>query len=159
MSTHDITLTVNGRKIARAVPARMTLIDFLRTELGLTGTHAGCEHGVCGACTIMVDGVAQRSCLMLAVQADGHEIATIEGISPTDGTLNEVQQALHESHGLQCGFCTAGIVMSLTCLKRDGASAQDMRRAMAGHLCRCTGYQGILRAIDAIAPEQESAHG
>jgi len=154
MSDHDITLTVNGRKVARRVPARLTLLDFLRGELGLTGTHAGCEHGVCGACTVIVDGTAQRSCLQFAVQADGHEITTIEGISPRDGSLNPVQQALHERHGLQCGFCTAGIVMTLETLTRSGASGDDMRDAMSGHICRCTGYQGILRAIAQLAGEE-----
>lgn len=157
MSDHDIQVTINGRKVARRVPARRTLVDFLRMDVGLTGTHAGCEHGVCGACTIIFDGTAQRSCLMLAVQADGHEITTIEGVSPADGSLNEVQQALHEQHGLQCGFCTPGIVMSLTTLTRDGASGEEMRRAMSGHLCRCTGYQGILKAIAGLSGEQLAA--
>jgi len=162
MSDHDITLTVNGRTVSRRVPARLTLIDFLRGELGLTGTHAGCEHGVCGACTILVDGVAQRSCLQFAVQADGHEIETVEGVSPRDGSLNEVQQALHDGHGLQCGFCSPGIVMTLESLRRAGGDGEAMRAAMSGHLCRCTGYQGILRAIAGLAGEaagEELAHG
>ncbi len=153
MSDHDITLTVNGRKLARRVPARLTLLDFLRGELGLTGTHAGCEHGVCGACTVMVDGTAQRACLQFAVQADGHDVTTIEGVSPSEDSLGPVQQALHEQHGLQCGFCTPGIVMTLESLHRTGADGDAMRAAMSGHLCRCTGYQGILRAIAQLADE------
>ena len=154
MSDHDIQMTVNGRKFARRVPARRTLLDFLRMDLGFTGTHTGCEHGVCGACTILVDGIAQRACLTLAVQMDGHEVTTVEGVASSDGVFNTVQKALHENHALQCGFCTPGIVMTLTSMHQAGASAQDMKAAMSGHICRCTGYQGLLRAIDHIAGGQ-----
>lgn len=153
MSDHDITLTVNGIALTRRVPARLTLLDFIRQDLGLTGTHSGCEHGVCGACTVLVDGLAVRACLMFAVQADGAEIGTIEGVADDDGTLHPVQQALHESHGLQCGFCTPGIVMTLKSLgeAEPAASRDQMIEALSGHICRCTGYQGILKAIDRLA--------
>ena len=159
MSDHDISVSVNGTKVARRVPARRTLLDFLRGDLGLTGTHAGCEHGVCGACTVMVDGLAVRSCLMFAVQADKAEVTTIEGVAEDDGTFHPVQQAMHDSHGLQCGFCTAGIVMTLKSMHGDDqpASREDMTEALSGHICRCTGYQGILKAIDILAGEK--AHG
>jgi aerobic carbon-monoxide dehydrogenase small subunit len=162
MSEHDITLTVNGITLARRVPARLTLLDFLRQDLGLTGTHVGCEHGVCGACTVLVGGLAVRACLMFAVQSDGAEIGTIEGVAGSDGTLHPVQQALHESHGLQCGFCTPGIVMTLKSLTEANgtASREQMVEALSGHICRCTGYQGILRAIDRLTAEaKEQADG
>lgn len=157
MSDHDITLSVNGTTIARRVPARRTLLDFLRADLGLTGTHAGCEHGVCGACTVLVDGLAVRSCLMFAVQADAAKVCTIEGVADGDGTLHPVQQALHDSHGLQCGFCTPGIVMTLKSMTEDGKSASrdEMAAALSGHICRCTGYQGILKAIDLLSGRGE----
>lgn len=157
MSDHDITLSVNGTTIARRVPARRTLLDFLRADLGLTGTHAGCEHGVCGACTVLVDGLAVRSCLMFAVQADAAKVGTIEGVADEDGTLHPVQQAMHDSHGLQCGFCTPGIVMTLKSMTEDGKSASrdEMAAALSGHICRCTGYQGILKAVDLLAGRGE----
>ena len=161
MSDHDITVSVNGMTIARRVPARRTLLDFLRQDLGLTGTHAGCEHGVCGACTVQVDGLAVRSCLMFAVQADAAEVSTIEGVAHNDGTLHPVQQAMHESHGLQCGFCTPGIIMTLKSLS-DGdqpANREQMTEALSGHICRCTGYQGILRAIDSLSGDTGEANG
>lgn len=153
MSDHDIRLTVNGKAIDARVPARRTLLDFLRADCTLTGTHAGCEHGVCGACTVIVEGAPVRSCLMLSVQANGCEVSTIESIAAQDGTLDAVQTALHEENGLQCGFCTAGIVMSLVAVQRRKANADraDFEEAMSGHLCRCTGYQGIKRAIERIA--------
>ena len=151
MSDHDISLTVNGQKLRKRVPARKTLLDFLRVDVGLTGTHAGCEHGVCGACTVMIDGVATRSCLTFAVQVDGHAVTTIEGVADADGTFHPVQQAMHDNHGLQCGFCTPGIVMTLVSLQQTGADEGDMREALSGHICRCTGYQGIHRAIAQIA--------
>jgi carbon-monoxide dehydrogenase small subunit len=149
MSDHDINLTVNGRKVARRVPARRTLLDFLRADLGLTGTHAGCEHGVCGACTVMIDGVAMRSCLTFAVQMDGHAVTTVEGVANEDGSFHPVQQALHDNHGLQCGFCTPGIVMSLLSMTEgeQKASRAEILDAMSGHICRCTGYQGLHKAI------------
>jgi carbon-monoxide dehydrogenase small subunit len=149
MSDHAIELTVNGRHFAENVEARMTLGDFLREKLGFTGTHLACEHGVCGACTVLVDGLAVRSCLMFAVQTDGSEITTVEGVAAPDGTLNPVQQAMRECHALQCGFCTPGVVMTLTSLTEgeNRADEQTLLNAMSGHLCRCTGYQGIRKTI------------
>ena len=144
----EIELTVNGRKLKATVPVRMTLSDCLRHELGLTGTHVGCEHGVCGACTVLFDGHSARSCLMLAVQANGHEITTIEGLAAPNGELNHLQTALKEHHGLQCGFCTPGMLTTLTELLRDNPSPseEDVRVAISGNLCRCTGYEGIVAA-------------
>jgi aerobic-type carbon monoxide dehydrogenase small subunit (CoxS/CutS family) len=146
---HEIALSVNGKSYRREVESRMLLSDFLRHELTLAGTHVGCEHGVCGACTVQLDGIPVRSCLMLAVQADGHEIATIEGLAADNGELNPVQQAMHEHHGLQCGYCTPGILMTMTAyLKENPApSEQEVREALAGNLCRCTGYQNIVDAM------------
>lgn len=149
MSDHEITVAVNGRSYTERVEARMTLGDFLRGKLGFTGLHLACEHGVCGACTIIVDGLAVRSCLMFAVQADGAEITTVEGVAASDGTLSPVQQAMRECHALQCGFCTPGVVMTLTSLTAETEPQQEktLLDAMSGHLCRCTGYQGIRKAI------------
>jgi aerobic carbon-monoxide dehydrogenase small subunit len=149
MSEHAIEVTVNGQRVTARVEARRTLADFLRTDAGLTGTHLGCEHGVCGACTVIVDGLAVRSCLMLAVQVDGEDVTTIEGLAAADGTFSPVQQAMRDNHALQCGFCTPGVVCTMTALTADGAqpSEDDLVAAMSGHLCRCTGYQGIRRAI------------
>jgi aerobic carbon-monoxide dehydrogenase small subunit len=146
--TRKITVTVNGARHEETVPVRVTLADFLRHQLGLTGTHLGCEHGVCGACTILLDGRSARSCLMLAVQADGHEILTVEGIAPGDGTLHPLQQAFHENHGLQCGFCTPGILTTLIEFLRDNPdpTEHEVRIAISGNLCRCTGYQNIVIA-------------
>ena len=159
MSDHSIETKINGTTYKKTVPARKTLADFLRQDCNLTGTHIGCEHGVCGACTVMVDGVAVRSCLMLAVQADGAEVRTVEGVANADGTLHRVQQALHEEHGLQCGFCTPGFVMTLVSLveRADKISEEEMKAALSGHICRCTGYQGILRAVKKIAAENAAA--
>ena len=159
MSDHSIETKINGTTYRKTVPARKTLADFLRQDCNLTGTHIGCEHGVCGACTVMVDGVAVRSCLMLAVQADGAEVRTVEGVANADGTLHRVQQALHEEHGLQCGFCTPGFVMTLVSLveRADKISEEEMKAALSGHICRCTGYQGILRAVKRIAAENAAA--
>jgi len=142
-------VTVNGRSRAETVEPRVTLADFLRDRCRLTGTHLGCEHGVCGACTVLVDGTAVRSCLMFAVQADGADVTTIEGVASPDGDLSAVQAAFRDCHGLQCGFCTPGFVMSATAFLRDHPSPTDeeIRDALAGTLCRCTGYQGILRAV------------
>jgi len=142
-------VTVNGRSRAETVEPRVTLADFLRDRCRLTGTHLGCEHGVCGACTVLVDGAAVRSCLMFAVQADGADVTTIEGVASPDGDLSAVQAAFRDCHGLQCGFCTPGFVMSATAFLRDHPSPTDeeIRDALAGTPCRCTGHQGILRAV------------
>jgi aerobic carbon-monoxide dehydrogenase small subunit len=150
--TRKIAVTVNGARHEAAVPVRLTLADFLRHELRLTGTHLGCEHGVCGACTILLDGQSARSCLLLAVQADGSEVATVEGLASDPKTLHPLQQAFHEHHGLQCGFCTPGILMTLVELLRDNPSPteEDIRIGISGNLCRCTGYQNIVvAALDA----------
>lgn len=153
MSDHDVSVTINGEALRRRVPARRTLLDFLRGDCGLTGTHAGCEHGVCGACTVIVDGVAVRSCLMFAVQVDGAEVRTIEGVTGDDTGLHPVQQALHDAHGLQCGFCTPGIVMTLVSMTEGGEPSDEaaLREALSGHICRCTGYQGIQQAVHRLA--------
>ncbi len=144
-----VRLTVNGDVHEAPVEPRITLADFLREQAGLTGTHLGCEHGVCGACTVLVDGAAVRSCLMFAIQAVGTEVTTIEGIAGSDGSLDRVQTAFRDEHGLQCGFCTPGFVMSVTAFLRDepNPTDQQIREALSGNLCRCTGYQGILRAV------------
>jgi len=144
-----VRLNVNGRGRRALVEPRRTLADFLREECRLTGTHLGCEHGVCGACTVLLDGAAVRSCLMLAVQADGCDVTTVEGIGPPDGSLGPVQQAFVDCHGLQCGFCTPGFVVSVTAFLRDNPdpSEAQIRDALSGNLCRCTGYQGIVRAV------------
>ena len=149
MGDVHIRLRVNGQERSATVPARVTLADYLRERCGLTGTHLGCEHGVCGACTVLVDGDAVRSCLMFAVQADGTEVTTVEGIADADGTLSPVQAALRDCHGLQCGFCTPGFVITITALLRDNPHPTDdeIREALSGNLCRCTGYQGILQAV------------
>jgi aerobic-type carbon monoxide dehydrogenase small subunit (CoxS/CutS family) len=147
-----IAVTVNGTKYEKEVPVRITLADFIRYELGLTGTHLGCEHGVCGACTILFDGLSARSCLMLAVQADGHEILTVEGIAPNADQLHPLQEAFRDNHGLQCGFCTPGMLTTLLEFLRDNPdpTEREVRVAISGNLCRCTGYQGIvLAALDA----------
>ena len=151
--TRAIAVTVNGKRHEATVPVRVTLADFLRHQLGLTGTHLGCEHGVCGACTILFDGYSARSCLMLAVQADGHEIMTVEGIATDAGALHPLQQAFHEHHGLQCGFCTPGILTTLIELLRDNPdpTEQEVRIAISGNLCRCTGYQHIVEAMQLAA--------
>jgi aerobic carbon-monoxide dehydrogenase small subunit len=146
--TRKISVTINKKKYDETVPVRVTLADFLRHQLGLTGTHLGCEHGVCGACTILFDGRSARSCLMLAVQADGHEVLTIEGIAPDDKTLHPLQEAFRDNHGLQCGFCTPGILTTLMELLRDNPdpTEEEVRIAISGNLCRCTGYQNIVAA-------------
>jgi aerobic-type carbon monoxide dehydrogenase small subunit (CoxS/CutS family) len=147
-----VTLTVNGRTLTREAPVRMHLADFLRREAGLTGTHVGCEHGVGGACTVIIDGVTTRGCLMLAVQADGCDVRTVEGLANGE-TLNPLQQAFWDRHGLQCGYCTPGILMSLTELLRDDPRPTEdaVRECLSGHLCRCTGYQNIVDAALAAA--------
>jgi carbon-monoxide dehydrogenase small subunit len=150
--THNIPLTVyvNGTTYAREVEPRLLLSDFLRHELGLTGTHVGCEHGVCGACTILFDGESARSCLMFAVQADGHRITTVEGLSQSTDQLHPLQQAFWEAHGLQCGYCTPGILMTLVpFLKQNpNPTEEEIRHALSGNLCRCTGYQHIVDAVN-----------
>jgi aerobic-type carbon monoxide dehydrogenase small subunit (CoxS/CutS family) len=149
---HTVRLSVNGRAYERRVEARMLLSDFLRHELGLTGTHVGCEHGVCGACTVQLDGEPVRSCLLLAVQADGHEVSTVEGLAP-DGAgpadLHPVQWAFREAHGLQCGFCTPGILMTVLPFLEENPdpTEEEVRHALSGNLCRCTGYQHIVDAV------------
>lgn len=148
MKQTTISLTVNGRAVERSVEGRRTLGDFIRHELGLTGTHLGCEHGVCGACTVLVDGRTARSCLMLAAQADGCALTTVEGLANVDGNLSVLQQAFHECHALQCGFCTPGMLATLTELLRESPnpSEVEVRDALTGNLCRCTGYQPIVEA-------------
>src|SRR3954469_24120071 len=143
-----VALTVNGKRYEKEVEVRVTLADFIRHYLGLTGTHLGCEHGVCGACTILFDGQSARSCLMLAVQANGHEISTVEGLAPSAETLHPLQEAFRDNHGLQCGFCTPGILMTLVEFLRDhpDPTEDEVRVAISGNLCRCTGYQGIVAA-------------
>ena len=152
METRKIRVTVNGIAREEEVEVRLTLADFLRQKLGLTGTHLGCEHGVCGACTVLFDGRSARACLMLAVQAHGHEVATVESLAQSPDRLHPLQQAFSDNHGLQCGFCTPGILMTLLELLRDTPepSEEEVRIALSGNLCRCTGYQGIVAsALDA----------
>lgn len=155
IDTRTITVTVNGKSITKVVETRLHLADFLRRELKLTGTHLGCEHGVCGACTILFDGEAVRSCIMLAVQADGHAITTTEGLAGADDKLSPVQIAFMESHGLQCGFCTPGMLTTLTAFLRENPdpTEEEVRDAISGNLCRCTGYQGIVNAALAAAKQ------
>ncbi len=158
-STRTVAVTVNGEERRVALEARRTLADFLREDCGLTGTHLGCEHGVCGACTVLVDGEAARSCLLFAVQVDGSEVVTVEGLTPRDGTLSPVQAAFRAAHGLQCGFCTPGFVVSVTAFLRDHPSPalDEIRDGLSGNLCRCTGYQGIIRAVEMAAAELSAA--
>ncbi|MGK8506476.1 (2Fe-2S)-binding protein [Nocardia asiatica] len=153
MTDVDIEVRINGALRRDRVPARLTLADYLRDKCGLTGTHLGCEHGVCGACTIMLDGQAVRACLVFAVQADGAELTTVEGIAGPDGELSPVQAAFRAQHGLQCGFCTPGFIVSATAFLRDNPdpTETEIREAISGNLCRCTGYQGIVRAVRAAA--------
>jgi aerobic-type carbon monoxide dehydrogenase small subunit (CoxS/CutS family) len=156
---HDIEVSVNGTTYRRSTDSRTLLSDFLRHDLLLAGTHVGCEHGVCGACTILLDGVAVRSCLMLAVQANGHELSTIEGLASKSNALNPIQQAMHEHHGLQCGYCTPGILMTMTAyLKEHPSPTEDeIREALSGNICRCTGYQNIVDAMMAAAEALRAA--
>jgi aerobic carbon-monoxide dehydrogenase small subunit len=148
-----LNVTVNGEQCSRTVEARRTLADFLRDDLCLTGTHLGCEHGVCGACTVLVNGDAVRSCLMFAVQADGAEVTTIEGLSERNGELTSIQAAFQAEHGLQCGFCTPGFVVSAHAFldEHPNPSDDEIRDALSGNLCRCTGYQGIIAAVKRAA--------
>jgi carbon-monoxide dehydrogenase small subunit len=153
MHEWPVQVSVNGRPTQASVEPRLTLADYLRERCGLTGTHLGCEHGACGACTVLVDGQAVRSCLMFAVQADGCEVTTVEGIASENGELSPVQSALRECHGLQCGFCTPGFVVSITALLRDNPKPTDeeIREGLSGNFCRCTGYQGIVNAVHRAA--------
>ncbi len=151
--THDISVTVNGTPYRRSVEARLLLSDFLRHDLLLAGTHVGCEHGVCGACTVIFDGVAVRSCLMFAAQADGHTIETVEGLAPDREHLHPLQESMRDCHGLQCGYCTPGILMTMKAFL-DETTAPDeaqIREALSGNLCRCTGYQHIVEAMKLAA--------
>jgi carbon-monoxide dehydrogenase small subunit len=153
VSERDIEMTVNGTPHRATVEPRLTLADFLRERCGLTGTHLGCEHGVCGACTVLLDGDAVRSCLVFAVQAAGRQVTTVEGLSAPDGGLSAVQEAFRAHHGLQCGFCTPGFVVSVTAFLREHPDPTDseIREGLSGNLCRCTGYQGIIAAVRAAA--------
>jgi carbon-monoxide dehydrogenase small subunit len=153
MSNISVRVIVNGREYVREVEPRLLLSDFLRHDLGLTGTHVGCEHGVCGACTVLVDGAPVRSCLMFAVQADGAHIQTVEGLAPAEGELHPLQEAFHEAHGLQCGFCTPGILMSMAAYldEHPNPTEAEIREALSGNLCRCTGYQNIVKAVQLAA--------
>jgi aerobic carbon-monoxide dehydrogenase small subunit len=152
VTERPVSLTVNGDRYRAVIEPRKTLADFLREDCALTGTHLGCEHGVCGACTVIVDGDAVRSCLMFAVQAEGAEITTVEGLAPP-GELGPVQAAFREEHGLQCGFCTPGFVVSVQAFlaEHPEPSRDEIREALSGNLCRCTGYQGIIRAVERAA--------
>ena len=159
MTDVDIRVRINGATRHDRVPPRLTLADYLRERCGLTGTHLGCEHGVCGACTVLLDGEAVRACLIFAVQADGAELTTIEGLAGADGELSSVQAAFRDQHGLQCGFCTPGFIVSATAFLRENPSPSDdeIREAISGNLCRCTGYQGIVRAVRAAAGGPDSS--
>jgi carbon-monoxide dehydrogenase small subunit len=159
--TRKIAVTVNGRRHEAEVETRHTLADFLRHQLGLTGTHLGCEHGVCGACTILLDGRAVRSCLMLAVQVNGHEVTTVEGIAPSATQLHPLQEAFRDHHGLQCGFCTPGLLTTLIEFLRENPdpTEDEVRVAISGNLCRCTGYQGIVAAALDAAQRLRGARG
>jgi aerobic-type carbon monoxide dehydrogenase small subunit (CoxS/CutS family) len=151
-----ISVEINGRVVTGEVEPRLLLGDFIRDNASLTGTHFGCEHGVCGACTVQLDGQPVRSCLMFAVQANGRRIATVEGMAPSADTLHPLQQAFHESHALQCGFCTPGILMTMEAFLRDDPdpTPERIRSALAGNLCRCTGYQNIIEAVRLAADRQ-----
>ncbi|MBI3514031.1 MAG: (2Fe-2S)-binding protein [Proteobacteria bacterium] len=150
----SVTTTVNGVRATRTVETRLLLCDFLRHELDLTGTRVGCEHGACGACTVLLDGLPVRSCLTLAVQADGHAITTVEGLAASDGTLHPLQAAFRETHALQCGYCTAGILMTLVAFLAEHPTPNEaeVRAALSGNLCRCTGYQHMVDAVLLAAP-------
>jgi aerobic carbon-monoxide dehydrogenase small subunit len=149
MPEHKISVEVNGRMRTGIVPARLSLVDWLRDELRLTGTHVGCEHGICGACSVMLDGDAVRSCLMYAVQAVGHRITTVEGLARPDGGMSALQDAFCETHGLQCGYCTPGMLIAAQALleRNPHPSDAEIRDAIGGNICRCTGYQQIVEAI------------
>lgn len=155
-----VTVTVNGKLYERTVEPRLLLSDFLRHELGLTGTHVGCEHGVCGACTILFDGQAVRSCIMFAVQANGHELTTVEGLARDVQNLHPLQQGFWEAHGLQCGYCTPGFLMTLVPFLQESPNPteQEIREAISGNLCRCTGYQNIVEAVKLAAEKMKETN-
>ena len=154
-----VRLNVNGQTYEREIEARLLLSDFLRHELGLTGTHVGCEHGVCGACTVLLDDEPVRSCLMFAIQAEGHAVSTVEGLGDGPAHMHPLQEAFWEAHGLQCGFCTPGILMTMSAFLKDNPhpTELDVRRALSGNLCRCTGYQHIVDAVLLAAEKQPAA--
>jgi aerobic-type carbon monoxide dehydrogenase small subunit (CoxS/CutS family) len=154
-----VRVRVNGEAVERAVAARVTLADFLREELDLTGTHVGCGHGVCGACTVLLDGASVRSCLLLAVQADGRAVTTVEGLAGADGSLHPAQRAFAQEHGLQCGFCTPGFLMTTVELLDEGRalSRPEIRERLSGNLCRCTGYQNLVTAVETAFALQRQA--
>ncbi|WP_458352393.1 (2Fe-2S)-binding protein [Peribacillus frigoritolerans] len=158
MGRHQVEVTINGKVYQEEVESRMLLSDFIRDVCGLTGTHVGCEHGVCGACTVHVNGTAVRSCLMFAVQIDGDEIKTVEGLA-NNGDLTDLQKNFVECHGLQCGFCTPGILMSTTDYleKKANPSTKEIKEMLSGHLCRCTGYDGIINAIEKTIVNKKTA--
>lgn len=163
MSEEDvlqISLTVNGERVTRTVPVRQHLVDFLRTELSLTGSHLGCEHGVCGACSVLVDGVVVRGCLMLAVQADGSQVVTIEGLTES-GQIADLQAAFVERNALQCGYCTPGMLVTATMLLKDlqPMTREQIRGALSGNYCRCTGYHAIVDAIEATLDQRRTLQG
>ena len=161
MTGTQIKITINGRTHVGDAPPRMTLVDYLRDELNLTGTHAGCEQGVCGACTIRFDGEPVRSCLMFAVQADGHEITTVEGLLNEDGSLSVLQDSFWEAHALQCGYCTPGMLMTASALldENPNPDTDEIREAISGNLCRCTGYQQIVEAIELASRRTANGEG
>lgn len=158
---HDITISVNGEDVRESVDARTTLVDFLRETAGLTGSHVGCEHGVCGACTILWDDQPVRSCLVFAIQADGARLRTVEGLAPSETELHPIQEAFWEAHGLQCGFCTPGMILSAYQLLQRNArpTEAEIRHAFDGNLCRCTGYQHIVDAVQAAARQMKKTTG
>ena len=157
--THEIAVTVNGTPYKRRAGGRMLLSDFIRHELLLAGTHVGCEHGVCGACTILFDGHPVRSCLILTAQANGHAITTVEGLAPSADELHPLQQAMHDKHGLQCGYCTPGILMTMSAYLDEHPAPDEaqVREALSGNLCRCTGYQHIVEAVLDAAEKMRGA--
>ncbi|MCZ6448100.1 MAG: (2Fe-2S)-binding protein [Alphaproteobacteria bacterium] len=161
MKPRKITLEVNGGVRSATAEPRLTLLDFLRYALNLTGTHMGCEHGVCGACTVMFDGLAVRSCLIYAVQADGHDVTTVEGLCNDDGTPGPIQEAFQDAHGLQCGYCTPGMLISAQALLQSTPDPSDdeIREALGGNLCRCTGYAQIIDAVRLAAESLQGAGG
>ncbi len=156
-----VAIEINGNLVEREVEPRLLLADFIRDQAGLTGTHLGCEHGVCGACTVQLDGRPVRSCLMFTVQANGHRIATVEGMAPSADELHTLQQGFHENHALQCGFCTPGILMTMEAFLRDepNPTPAAIRSALAGNLCRCTGYQNIVKAVGVAAERMRKEAG
>jgi 2-furoyl-CoA dehydrogenase 2Fe-2S iron sulfur subunit len=156
-----VTITLNGRKVSGDAEPRMLLSDFLRHELGATGTHVGCEHGVCGCCTVIIDGVAGRSCLAFAVQVNGSKIETVESLAPDDTTLNDLQDAFNRHHALQCGFCTAGILMSFTnyLAGNPKPTREEVTEVLGGHICRCTGYANIIDAVMDVVERRQAAAG